>query len=121
MISTHLIVWMSFAHWVADFVCQSDWMAQNKSKRFWPLYLHCLCYAIVMGVSFGFLTHSFHKGLVMYNLMLWSHLVVDYFTSRWNRYLWERKEVHWFFVFVGLDQFFHFYVIIWAMKRLTGI
>lgn len=119
MISVHLLVWMLFAHWVADFICQSDWMAQNKSKAFWPLYLHCVTYAIIMAAFFWSAEIDLWKTIHFYNLMVFSHLVVDYFTSRWNRYLWEKKEVHWFFVFVGLDQFIHFWVLIYCLRSLT--
>ena len=32
-------------HFLSDFVLQNDWMALNKSKRWWPLTAHVLVYA----------------------------------------------------------------------------
>jgi len=34
------------AHWIADFICQTNWMAQNKSKSYKALSLHILSLAI---------------------------------------------------------------------------
>lgn len=93
-----------FAHWVADFVCQSDWMAQNKSKSNQALTIHCNVYSLVIGL----MTWNFLFGLAVGLI----HYPVDYITSRINSKLWAEKKVHWFFVSVGFDQFIHFVTLI---------
>lgn len=100
------------AHFVGDFILQSNWMALNKSKKMEALTFHCLVYSIPMllfGWRFALLNFYFH----------W---VTDYFTSRWTSKLWFIKGVelpfgnieyddakrHWFFVVIGLDQLIHY-------------
>jgi hypothetical protein len=34
------------AHLFGDFVFQSDYLAQNKAKRSWPCFVHCLLYSL---------------------------------------------------------------------------
>lgn len=33
-------------HLLGDFITQSDWMAQNKTKRSWPAFCHALVYSL---------------------------------------------------------------------------
>lgn len=86
-----------FTHWLADFVFQTNWMATNKSKNWWALSSHVgvytLCF-LIFGWKFALLNGGIHFG-------------VDAVTSRVTSKLWERKDVHNFFVVVGLDQLVH--------------
>jgi hypothetical protein len=34
------------AHLFGDYILQSDWMAQNKTKRSWPAFVHALIYSL---------------------------------------------------------------------------
>ena len=106
-----IIIWLLFSHWVADFILQSDWMAQNKSKRWDALLAHCSVY----GIALGILTLNPIFGLI--NAFI--HILVDFFTSRLNSYLWDKKEVHWFFVSIGFDQFIHFVTLILTYNFLV--
>lgn len=98
-----LLAW----HWLGDFVCQSHYMATNKSKQNDVLALHVAAYSTV--VLFG----AFCMFLPTDGLILWFllnavlHFATDYGTSRWTSYLWSEKKVHDFFVVVGLDQLIH--------------
>lgn len=42
------------AHLIGDYVIQSDWMAQEKTKRWWPAIVHAATY----GAPFVLVTHS---------------------------------------------------------------
>lgn len=91
------ITWL-VVHFVADFILQSNWMAQNKSKRWDALALHCLVYAVCwlwLGVTFAAVT-----GVL--------HFLTDAVTSRINSRLWAEKRVHGFFVGIGADQVVHY-------------
>lgn len=109
------------AHFVGDFLLQSDWMATNKSKSTLALGIHCLVYSLCFlpwGLEFAFWT-----------LIL--HVNVDAITSRITSKLWflemmpiksspycaicdgwsyvcnVRPTRHWFFVVIGFDQLVH--------------
>jgi len=43
-----LMYWILFIHWVADFLCQTDKMAINKSKDWCALVDHSMVYGFVL-------------------------------------------------------------------------
>lgn len=114
MISLGVIFGIILIHWFADFVCQTDWQAQNKSKNNKALLSHTMSYSAIW-LSFGVF-------YVLFNLDTytpWSltkfvfitfvaHTLTDYITSRINSKLWAKKDVHNFFVSVGFDQVLHY-------------
>lgn len=89
-----LVVWL---HFIADFILQTDEMAQNKSKsNSWLLY-HVGVYSMplmVLGFRYALLNAALH-------------FVTDWFTSRATSKLWQSGQRHWFFVVIGLDQAIH--------------
>jgi hypothetical protein len=111
-----------FAHWVADFVAQSDKIAKAKAKDFDALFSHCAIYATfmtvwcVMGMWIPYTTWGLF--VFAYAVFL-SHITIDYFTSKLNSYLYGKGQVHNFFVSVGFDQWLHYasvFGIIMLMK-----
>ena len=99
-----LVIWL---HFIGDFIFQSDWMAQNKSKSWGALAIHSGAYIIpfVVGMLFGI----FPPLYVAAQLAL--HFAVDAVTSRINAYLYPRNT-HWFFVGIGFDQAVHLTLLI---------
>jgi hypothetical protein len=124
------------AHFIADFLCQSDWMALNKSKRWDALTLHVAVYTAVIGLCMvqWWTPHRF-GWFVVANFA--AHFVQDAITSRINARLWfielaipnqarpgwdvlDRGRYtafdatvhywkrHWFFVGIGADQLLHY-------------
>ena len=87
------------AHFVGDFILQSEWMALNKSKRVLPLLAHGLVYSIALAII---LQNPIYAGI-----QGGLHIVVDFFTSKATRWLWEKHETRLFFVVIGLDQLIH--------------
>ena len=98
MIELSTIITILCLHFVADFILQSNWMAQNKSKDNLALFTHVLVY------SLSFMLIGFKYAIINASL----HFIIDYFTSRATSKLWAKGEVHWFFVVIGLDQTLHF-------------
>ena len=99
------IVWV---HFIADFILQSDKMAQNKSSSFKWLTIHALVYTIplmVFGWQFALMNGA-------------CHWVVDAITSRITKQLWIEKEVHFFFVVIGFDQAIHMTTLLLTAKYL---
>src|SRR3954468_4200259 len=102
MIFIWVVLWMLFSHWVADFVCQSDWMAVNKSRDIEALMLHASVYTFVLGCL------NIHLSFLFLVITFVAHFFTDGVTSRIASYLWEKEKRHWFFVTIGFDQLLHY-------------
>ena len=119
------------AHFVGDFLLQTDWMALNKSKNWWALGVHCLVYSLCfwfLGPTFVIATFCFH-------------FLTDAITSRITGKLWfipmepmvvpfevEPKHTHychilptryWFFVMIGFDQLIHYVTLALTLRMLS--
>jgi hypothetical protein len=86
------------AHFVADFIAQSDWMATNKSKRWDALTLHCGIYAAIVAVVMNWRFFGGGETLGASTLAQWliltfaTHFVTDALTSRATSALWFFKR-----------------------------
>lgn len=92
-----MILLILFLHFFGDFILQSTYMGQNKSKSNKVLGTHCFLYSLplmVIGWKFALINGVFH-------------FLVDWVTSRMTSKLWAEQEVHWFFVVIGMDQMIH--------------
>lgn len=139
---------MLIAHFLGDFILQSDWMALNKSKDNGALSLHCVVYSmcfIPWGLKFYVVTYLFH-------------FMTDFVTSRITSRLWfiqllprpeeniypegrgafqlgkgnsyfgaypsfayvDHGKRHWFFVAIGADQLIHFATLALTYHLLIG-
>lgn len=110
MISLTVLLVLVWMHFFADFICQTDYLAINKSKDSLVLAIHVAIYSIPF-FWFGW------KFAVINALM---HFATDFVTSRVTSYLWKHEQRHWFFVVIGLDQAIHmtclFGTYIWLVK-----
>jgi hypothetical protein len=61
--------WLIVAHLFGDYVIQSDWMALEKTKRWWPAVVHAVTY----GLPFLLVTRSPWALLVIVG----THAVID--------------------------------------------
>lgn len=91
-------LWFLLVHWFADFVLQTDWQAENKSKNNVALTRHVSTYSLCwlpLGISFAAVTFV-------------THWLTDWVTSRINSRLYKAGKIHEFFVSVGFDQVIHY-------------
>lgn len=131
MATVHLLAFLVFvqvAHFVADFVLQTQWQSSNKSHNWWALLGHMASYSLGMAVLLSpYLWFFFWPmlGWLLSNIVL--HFITDAITSRVNARLWmeiatRRVDIapymhrstwvlhggtHNFFVGVGADQAIH--------------
>ena len=72
------------AHLAGDYVFQSDWMATEKAKKWWPAVVHGVAYTL----SFVLLTHSPWALLVIGG----THIVLDHYQVA--RYvIWAKNQI----------------------------
>ena len=91
------LIFIILLHWLADFVLQTDQMAQNKSKSLYWLTLHVFAYSLIF---FGF-------GWKFVLITFVCHWITDFVTSKITSYYWKIENRHMFFVVIGFDQFLH--------------
>jgi hypothetical protein len=99
-----IFVAMLWAHFIGDFICQSDYHAVNKSKNSWVLAQHVMIYIIPFAVLGLFIPMTL--AWLAVNVVL--HFVTDFISSRITSKLWLANKRHWFFVTIGADQSVHF-------------
>jgi len=98
---------------------QTEKQAVNKSKSLHYLLEHTLTYSLIwyIPVSLCLIDYNLAQSseyLFGYKMLLFPlitfffHTLTDYFTSKLNSKLWEKKDSHNFFVSVGFDQLLHF-------------
>ena len=114
-VGVDIIYVLLVAHFVGDFICQSDWMALSKSKLWVALAYHVGVYiSVVSLVVAAFQPPSPYPYVELLQFGAWvsvnsfAHFVQDAITSRINARLWQANERHWFFVGIGADQLFHY-------------
>lgn len=117
-INIWVVFYILFAHWVADFILQTHWQATNKSKNNRALFNHVGIYSAVMSIFIVLFFGINYKTLLFFLTTFVFHFTTDYFTSRLNTYLWNKKDVHNFFVSVGADQFLHAFQLIFTVWYL---
>lgn len=106
--SEKIIILILLVHWFADFVMQTDQMAKNKSTSWKWLSSHILVYSGCLLV-FGPL-YALVNGL--------AHFFTDAITSRITSYLYNKGDVHNFFVVIGADQVLHYVVLIYTIPLM---
>lgn len=123
--SVNIIAAMALVHFIADFVLQSSWMAQNKSKDLLALTAHVAVYGLCLSIFAGALTllglaqWAPMAAFVVVNTLL--HFAVDSITSFYSAGLWSEKRWHDFFVLVGFDQLLHFVILIYTLNSAIGV
>lgn len=97
-----LIMQIIFIHWVADFICQSDWMALNKSSSMNALLAHTGVYSLCWFVlHFTGLTN--HQVVLFVLITFVIHTTQDFLTSRVNKLLIPKREY-----LAGSDEYFRY-------------
>jgi hypothetical protein len=99
-------------HWYSDFVLQTRWQAENKSKNNIALSRHVGTYCLGFLALLTMLHFSRNvftlSGIALYvSLNGALHWVTDFITSRCTSYFWGKKDIHTFFAVIGIDQFVH--------------
>ena len=103
-----LIPWIVIIHYIADFLLQTNWQAQNKSKDIIPLLDHTFFYSITIVVlSFPYV-YEVKSVIYLFVITFLCHTITDYFTSRWSTKYFSKGKTREGFRVVGFDQLLHY-------------
>lgn len=104
-------------HRVGDYLFQTDWQAQNKSKNSWARFKHCFIYSLTITLIM-LLVVDWKTAVIIFGLTIFEHYIID---SRkpvvgWKNFLEKRiagnKEFDIqnvpFFVVIEIDQTMHY-------------
>jgi hypothetical protein len=124
------IIGILIAHYLADFYYQSREVALKKSDNPNVLLLHVVIYTVTFFAFFfvalyymyliGFITllHAFQiaLGVSLVNGIL--HFTIDFFTSKINKYFWQKEKVRGFWLMIGFDQLLHTGLLIFSYAQM---
>jgi len=125
-----VVVYLMLFHWIGDFVFQSRYMAENKSKLLSALFLHTVIYSIVMAIGIWLLVPIIYfSTMYVINFVFWKwalatllififHTLTDATTSQMTAKFHARGQIKKFFTTIGFDQWFHLIqilVIFWLV------
>lgn len=113
-----VVMILLFFHWVGDFLTQTDWQANNKSKSWKALLAHTGVYTVTIGifikmceVSDLFMPIYWYSNLIFMVVLFITHTIIDYKSSRITSKLYEDGNIRNFFNMIGLDQYLHYLAI----------
>ena len=98
------VVWV---HFIADFVVQTRWMADNKSKNLYALLLHIFTYTLCLCVID--VTWALWNGVI--------HGIQDMVGSNGTSWAFKNKKHKLFWCIIGADQALHLTVLLLTLGR----
>jgi hypothetical protein len=118
------IVTILLVHFVADFVVQTRWQAENKSKDWGALVSHVGTYWAFLHLFAAFAPSNTSP---WYASFVWAvvngvlHFATDAITSRQTAKRWnDGKPTKGFWVWIGFDQFIHAATLIVTWAWIVG-
>jgi hypothetical protein len=105
-------------HFIADFILQSDRIAQNKGKDSNVLCEHVFIYFCVLLVGCSFLA-GWKAALLYASVNALLHFATDFVTSRIAASYYKANDRHNFFVTIGADQLIHAWCLGLTLLLLT--
>lgn len=134
-INIYVLFGILLIHWFADFVLQTHKQSTNKSKSNYHLTMHVLTYTFFWSIccstyvwffyvintdgEYSMLPHGNMLVILFPTITFVCHWITDYFTSRLNSYLYNKGDVHNFFVSIGFDQILHYVQLLITFQLLS--
>ncbi len=97
-------------HYIGDFILQTRWMGENKSKLLSALSLHILVYTATL-LPFGF-EFAIINGIL--------HFITDFITSRLSSRAYKNGNMAQFWAIIGFDQLIHTITLILTLQYFLG-
>jgi hypothetical protein len=106
-ISIYALIYLFFAHFLADYGLQFSFIAKNKASNFWALLLHVLLYIGLMALALYPLSHSLGWFYYFCGFNFILHLLVDFHTSKLIELFMNINRGRACWLMLGFDQFLH--------------
>ena len=111
----NLFNWLLVGHFVGDFILQTRWMAEQKTKKIMPLIVHAAVYTVTLALL------ALPAGGLSWwgiGLIFSSHLILDQraFTDFWAAKVNGNTDIDW--LKITLDQSWHIVIIGFATLTL---
>lgn len=119
MIPIHAALVLLAAHWIGDFVLQSDRIAKAKAVSGEALDEHIMIYTGVLALAA--LPLMGPAGLIFLVLNGPLHHLTDAITAPITKRLHEEGRTHDFFVMVGFDQLVHVATLLLTLQICFGL
>lgn len=114
------------AHYLSDFVAQTDWMATQKSTSNKALAIHIAAYSSTMlGVMYLCMLAFGFYSIPLIALLSWvalngaMHFGTDYVSSRMSKRAYESGNLRRFWAIIGADQLVHLVTLFATWGLLT--
>lgn len=123
-----MLYFLLLLHFVADFIFQHRWMANNKSHNQLALLSHILVYGTVLTTGLYFVMPesvplSVFIMFIAFNLV--AHYITDAITSKITSFFFKKQQIYLFFVTVGFDQLIHSCTLILScqvfLEKIVGV
>lgn len=106
------VITILFLHFVADFILQTRYQAENKYYNINALVGHTLVYSLVVTVFITLtpfmLITGWDKIITFFVVTFMTHSITDAITSNVSRQFYKKQNMFSFWVTIGFDQFLHF-------------
>lgn len=110
-------------HWIADFLCQTEYMGTMKSKSNSALLLHTFVYSSIMTFLLIFDMHLTIEDLAVFWLTTFIfHTVQDWISSKFTSEQFAKKNYNGLtggFTIIGFDQLLHYFQLLITYYLLT--
>lgn len=107
MISVEIILIFLFSHWISDWVCQTRWMGEYKSREILPLITHTGLYTLLWIIPTNIVMNG-PKAIILFLIITFiTHTIIDYITSREEVKALKEKKMYKCLTILGFDQFLH--------------
>ena len=85
------LLWLLFAHFIADGGLQSDWMGKEKAKHWIVLFAHCMIYTGVIAIVL--------KWLGIFELWKVILIFVGHYATDWLKGHYAHSEKDWWMIY----------------------
>jgi len=120
-----IILILLFAHWIGDFMLQKEEWAVTKHNNFTNLQKHTAVYTLTISIFVGIwmlLQSEIEFRLISLLLFMLVtsivHTIIDFITSKITHRLYDKGNMHVFFIVIGLDQLLHYIILILTFNAI---